>query len=130
MISFLKLTQLAIALAVNGLFLIIYPGIMVFFAMGMGTIYVLVSIGAILENRFAIWAALILSCFTAVLSAMGVNRFLRNGFDYLTGTFEQTSYFYFPPYLFLAISIGSTVVVVAYFASWNWLISSQLRETK
>lgn len=130
MISFLKFTQLTIAIAVNVLFLLIYPGVMVFFAIGVGIIYVLVSIGAILENRFAIWAALIFSAFTAVLSAIAVNRFLRNGFDLLIGTFEQTSDFYLPPYLFLAISIGAAVVVVAHFACWRWLISSQLEETK
>ncbi|GJM12648.1 MAG: hypothetical protein DHS20C12_10510 [Pseudohongiella sp.] len=130
MITFLKLTQLTTAFAVIALFLLIYPGIMALFATGVGIIYLLVSIGAILENRFAIWSALIFSVFTAALSAMGVNQFLRNGFDFLTGISGQTNNFDLIPYLFLAISIAATVVVVAHLASWHWLVSGHLKETK
>jgi len=129
MITFLKSAQLAIAFAVIALFWLIYPGMMVVFASGVGMIYVAASVGALLENRIAIWAAFVFSTITAILSAFGVNRFLQNGFDFLAGTFDESGEFYPPPYLFLAISIGAALVVIAHLASWRWMVSGHSKET-
>lgn len=128
MITFLKSVQLIVAFAVVVLFWLIYPGIMVIFASAMGMIYVVASIGAILEYRTAIWAAFVCSVIAAVLSAFGAIRFLRNGYDFLEGTFDQTVGFYVIPYLFLAISIGAALVVIAHLASWRWMVPAQSKE--
>lgn len=122
MITALKYTQLAIAFAVIALFWMIYPGVMVIFASAAGFCYVLASIGAIRDCRIAIWLAFVFSMVTAVLSALAVNRFLRNEFDFMTGNFSQYSGIYLPPYLFLAISISSTFVVIMHLVSWRWMI--------
>jgi hypothetical protein len=122
MITFLKSAQLVIAFAVIALFWLIYPGIMMVFASGVGMIYVAASIGALLENRIAIWAAFVFSTVAAILSAFGVTKFLRNGFDFLAGTFDATGDFYLLPYFFLAISIGAALVVIAHLASWRWMV--------
>jgi hypothetical protein len=129
MITFLKSVQLIVAFAVVVLFWLIYPGIMVIFASAVGMIYVAASIGAIFEYRTAIWAAFVFSAIAAVFSAFGVNRLLRNGFDFLEGTFDQTGGFYLTPYLFLAISIGAALVVIAQLASWRWMVPGQSKES-
>jgi hypothetical protein len=129
MITFLKSAQLVTAFAVVALFWLIYPGIMVILASGVGLIYVAASIGAILENRLAIWTAFVFSAIAAIFSAFSVHQFLRNGFDFLAGTFDQTDVFYLPPYLFLAISIGATLVVIAHLTSWRWMVPGQPKET-
>ena len=129
MISLLKSTQLVIAIAVIALFWLIYPGIMMVFASGAGIIYVAASIGALFENRIAIWTAFVFSTVTAILSALGVTRFLRSGFDFLAGKFDETGDIYLLPYLLLAISIGAALVVIAHLASWRWMVSGQPKET-
>jgi hypothetical protein len=128
-ITFLKFAQLAISLGVIVLFWNIYPGIMLILASAVGMIYLAASIGAILDNRIAIWVAFVFTTIAAVLSALGVNRFLRNGFDFLAGNFEQQGAFYLPPYLFLVISLGATSVVIAHLASWRWMAPAQPKGT-
>jgi len=128
MVTLLKATQLAISVVV-ALFMLFYPGIMVVLTSAVGMTYAAASIGAILDNRIAIWVAFVFSTITAVLSVYGVSRFLRNGFDFLAGNFGQLSGFYYPPYLLLAISLGAAFVVIAHLTSWRWMVSGQLKDT-
>jgi hypothetical protein len=128
-ITFLKSAQLLISLGVIVLFWQVYPGILVVLASAVGMIYVAASIGAVLDNRIAIWVAFIFTTIAAVLSALGVNRFSQKGFDFLVGNFEQQGDFYFPPYLFLIISLGAASVVIAHAASWRWMVRAQSNGT-
>jgi len=129
MIKFLKSAQLAIALGVILLSWSIYPGVMAFFASAIGLIYVAVSVGAFQEKRIPIWIAFAFSTVVAVVSALGVNRFLRNGFDFVAGNFPHGGGVYLPPYLFLAISITSMLVVIAHLISWRWLVGGETENT-
>ena len=95
---------------------------MVVFASVVGLCYMVAAIGAIRDNRVAIWFAFAFSILTAILSSLGVNRFLRNGFDFLAGNWGKHGEFYFHPYLFLIISLGSIFVVIMHFVSWRWMI--------
>ncbi len=122
MITFLKFFQLAISFGVIILFWLIYPGVMVIFASAAGLCYLFASIAAICDNRIAIWFAFVFSIVTAVLATLGVYRFLQNGFDFLSGNFNQHNGFYLHPFLFLVISLGATLVVILHLASWRWMI--------
>jgi len=125
----LKSCQLAVSLAVIGLIWLIYPGAMVIFTGAVGLAYLAASFGAIRDNRIAIWAALAFSVVTAVLTALGVSRFTRNGFDFLAGNFDQHSGIYLLPYVFLAISIGAVLVVALHLVSWRWVLRGSQNET-
>ena len=129
MIRFLKSSQLVVSLGVIGSFWLIYPGAMVIFASAVGLAYTAASVGAIRDHRIAIWVAFVFSIVTAVLAALGVNRFMRNGFDFLAGNFDQHSGIYLPPYLFLAISSGAALVVVLHLASWHWVVRGRQKDS-
>ena len=129
MIKFLKSAQLAISLGVIVLFWAIYPGIMAYFASAVGLIYVAVSVGAFQEKRIPIWIAFAFSTAVTVISVLGVNRFVRNGFDFMAGNFPNGAGVYLPPYLFLAISITSMLVVIAHVISWRWMVGRQTENT-
>ena len=101
---------------------------MVILASGVGLAYVAASFGAIRDNRIAIWAAFVFSVMTAVLAALGVRRFIRNGFDFLAGNFGEHSGIYLLPYVFLAVSIGAMLVVLLHLASWRWLLRGRRNE--
>jgi len=128
MITFLKTVQLAISFGVIALFWLIYPGVMLIFASAAGLCYVVTSIGAIHDNRIAIWLAFVFSTLTAIFAALGVNRYLRNGFDFLVGNFYEHSGIYLPPYLFLVISLGATLVVIVHVASWRWMVRGRRQD--
>jgi hypothetical protein len=123
MISILKAAQLALSLGAIVLVWVVFPGLMVIIATAIGIIYVAAAIGAILDYRMAIWAAFVFSIITAAYSIYGVIQFSRNGFDFLTGNFDQHGGFYFYPYMFLAISLGAGFVVIANLVSWHWMVS-------
>ena len=122
MVKTLKLIQLAIPIEAIVLFWLIYPGVMVIFASGVGVLYLLASIGSLRDNRVAIWLAFVFSTLTAIFSSLGVNRFLLNGFDYFTGDFQRHGAFYFPPYLLMIISLCSILVVIMHLVSWRWMM--------
>lgn len=103
--------QLLIALSVVGLFGLIYPGVMAIVATGVALVYVAVALGALRGNRVAGWAAFVFSLATAVLATAAVLRFIGNGFSYPSGNFELHDGVYWPPYAFLAIAIGASLVV-------------------
>ena len=96
---------------------------MVIFATAAGLFYVAAAVGAFFDMKIAIWLAFLFSILTAVLSTMGVSRFLRNNFDFISGNFDGLSGVYLPPYLFLAIPLVSTLVVLMHLASWRWTVS-------
>lgn len=104
--------QLAVSLAVTGLFWMIYPGVMVILAMAVGLTYVTASIGALRGSRLGGRVALALTLATAVLAALAVSRFVGNGFSYSSGNFDQQDGIYWLPYAFLAITIGAVLVLV------------------
>ncbi|MCJ7591061.1 MAG: hypothetical protein MUO51_06875, partial [Woeseiaceae bacterium] len=70
-----------------------------------------------------------LSVVTTVATIYGVSRFVRNGFDFLAGNFSQHSGFYFPPYLLLALSIVTSIVVIGHLVSWRWMVSGRSKDT-
>lgn len=102
---------------------------MAIFASAVGLVYLAASLGAIRDNRIAIWIAFAFTVVTAVLSALGVSRFTRNGFDFLAGNFDQQSGIYLPPYVFLAISIGAVLVVALHLVCWRWLLRGRRNES-
>ena len=122
LITFLKSCQLVVSIAVIGSIWLIYPGAMVIFASAVGLAYLAASFGAFHDNRIAIWVAFAFSVATAVLAALGVSRFIRNGFDFLAGNFDQQSGIYLPPYVFIAIAIGAVLVVALHLVSWRWVL--------
>ncbi len=128
-ITSLKSAQLAISVGVIGLLWLIYPGAMVIFATAAGLCYVLVAVGAFFDVKIAIWLAFMFSILTAVLSTLGVSRFLRNDFDFIGGNFSGLSGVYLPPFIFLAISLLSTLVVLMHLASWRWMVSGSRFDT-
>lgn len=87
------------------------------------------AVGAIFNVKIAIWLAFLFSILTAILSTLGVRRFLRNGFDFVGGNFDGLSGIYLPPYFFLVISIASTLVVFMHLASWQWTVSGSRCKT-
>lgn len=95
---------------------------MVVFASIVGFFYVAAAIGSMRDSLAAIWVAFAFSTLTAVLSTLGVNRFLTSGFNFLAGNWGQHDGFYFYPYLFIIISFGSIAVVILHIASWKWMI--------
>jgi len=129
LIAFLKLVQLAISVGVIGLFWLIYPGAMVILSIAAGLCYVAAAVGAFFDVKIAIWLAFLFSILTAVFSTLGVSRFLRNDFDFIGGNFDGLSGMYLPPYLFLVISLVSTLAVLMHLASWRWTVSGSQFET-
>jgi hypothetical protein len=121
MIRALKSIQLVVSIGVIILFLMIYPGVMVVFACMVGCFYVAAAIGSMRDSLPAIWVAFAFSLLTAILSTLGVMRFLTNGFDFLAGNWGQYGGLYFHPYLFVIISFGSIAVVILHLLSWKWM---------
>ena len=106
-----RIIQLLVSVSIVGLFWLIYPGSMVIVATGVALVYVAAAVGALRDNRVAGWAAFVFSLATGVLATTAVLRFIRNGFSYATGDFELHDGIYWPPYAFLAIAAGATIVV-------------------
>ena len=129
MVRFLKSAQLAMSLSVTALLSTIYPGIMALFAGIVGLVYVGASVGAFQEKRIFIWIAFAFSSAVAVLSVLGVNRFVQNGFDYMTGNFPHEADVNFLPYLVLTIAMASSLVCVAHVISWRWMFGRQVERT-
>lgn len=107
-----NIIQLLVAVAVIGLFFLIYPGVMVLFASAVGLVYVAAAVGALRGSRVAGWIATGFSAATALLATLGVFRFVGNGFGFLSGNFDSAEGIYWVPYAFLAIAISATLVVV------------------
>ena len=107
-----KTIQLLVSLSVVGLFWLIYPGVMVLFASAVGLVYVAAAVGALLGNHLASQIAFALSLVTAILTTLGVLRFISNGFSYVSGNFEPHDGIYWPPYAILAVALGTALVVV------------------
>lgn len=120
---------MAVSLSVTGLIWLIYPGAMAIFASAAGLIYVAASFGAIRDNRIAIWVAFVFSVVTTMLAALAVSRFMRSGFDFIAGNYDQHSEVYLPPYGFLAISIIAILVVILHLAFWRWTIQGRQNES-
>ncbi len=125
MISILKSIQLIASIGVTVTILLIYPGIMAVFLSAVGFCYMLVAVAAIGNNLVAIWLAFLFSALTAVLSLLGVIRFLSNGFNYLAGNWQSYDEFYFVPYLFLIIFLLSGLAVILHIVSWKWMIKGK-----
>jgi len=125
MISILKAIQLTAAISITVSMLLIYPGVMAFFASSVGFCFIFAAVGAICNNRVAIWLAFLFSVLSAILSLVGFNRFLNNGFNYLGGNWESHGGFYFVPYLFLLILILSASVVILHILSWKWMVQGK-----
>ena len=126
MISVLKSTQFVTSIIVAVSFWLIYPGVMVFFASIVGLCYMMTAIGAIFENRIAIWFAFAFSVLSSILSSFGVARFIQGNFDFSVGNWGMSDEFYVHPYLFVIISLMSTVVVIMHLLSWQWMIKGSL----
>ena len=107
-----NIIQLLVAVAVIGLFFLIYPGVMVLFASAVGLVYVAAAVGALRGSRVAGWIATGFSAGTALLATLGVFRFVGNGFGFLSGNFDSVEGIYWVPYAFLTIAISATLVVV------------------
>ena len=118
----LKFIQLAVSITVSVLFWLIYPGVMALFASIVGICYIVASLGAIRDFRVAICLAFVFTTLTAGFSWLAVYRFVGNGFDFLAGNFAEINGIYFPPYLILFISLGSSLVVITHLVSWWWKI--------
>ncbi len=123
MIATLKSLQIVCSLEVIVLFGVVYPGVMKYFAMAVGLVYLLAAIGAAIDTRVAIWAALSFSTLTALLAALGVARFVGNGFDYLTGGFSGSPGLYWLPYLLLLLTVLSAAVVALQALAWRWVVT-------
>ena len=126
MIKALKSIQFMTSVTVTALFWLIYPGVMVLLASIVGLCYMMTAIGAIFENRIAIWFAFAFSVLTSILSSFGVARFVRGSFDFSVGNWGMSDEFYVHPYLFVIISLMSTVVVIMHLLSWQWMIKGSL----
>jgi hypothetical protein len=129
LIAFLKSAQLAVSVGVVALFWLIYPGVMVIFATAVGLCYVVAAVGAFFDIRITIWLAFLFSILTAVISTLGVSRFLRSNFDFIGGNFDGLSGVYLLPYLFLAVSLISTLVVLMHLVSWRWTVTGTRFDT-
>jgi hypothetical protein len=121
MISILKLIQLTVSIGVTVSILLIYPGVMAFFASTVGFCYVFAALAALRNNLVGIWLGFLFSALTTILSLVGVSRFLSSGFNFLAGSWESNGEFNFVPYLFLIISLLSSSVVVLHVVSWKWM---------
>ena len=108
---------------------LIYPGAMAIFGSAIGLAYLAASIGAIGDNRVAIRVAFAFSVVTALLATLGGTRFMRNGFDFLAGAFDQRSGVYLLPYVFLTISIAAVLVVALHLACWRRVLRGRQNET-
>jgi hypothetical protein len=106
-----KIFQLLVSLSVVGLFWLIYPGIMVLIASAVALLYVAAAVGALRGHYAAGRVAFVGSLATAILATVAVLRFVGNGFSYRLGNFELHDGVYWPPYAFLAIAIGASLVV-------------------
>ena len=125
MISTLKFIQLTASISVIVSILLIYPGVMAFFASSVGFCYMFATFGAIRNNLVAIWLAFLFSALTTILSLVGVSRFLSSGFNYLAGNWESNGEFHFIPYLFLITSLLSGSVIILHIVSWKWMIQGK-----
>ena len=123
LVATIKSVQLATSVGVVILFWLIYPGVMAMFATAVGMVYVGASIGAIFNFRIAIWFGLLFSILTAILSTLGVSQFVRHGFNFGAGNFDGLSGIYFPPYVFLILSLASTLLGLLHVVSWRWTLS-------
>jgi hypothetical protein len=126
-IRLLKAVQVAVSVTVIALVWLIYPGVLV----AVGTVtavgYLAVCLLAAADSRIGIWLAFLFTGLTAVLSTLGVARFLRSGFDFLGGSYESHSELYAVPYLFLVTSLGSIFVVALHAACWRWALFGRHR---
>tara|TARA_R110002049_G_scaffold119755_2_gene274069 strand:- start:179 stop:520 length:342 start_codon:yes stop_codon:yes gene_type:complete len=98
---------------------LIYPGVMAIFASAVGSIYLLASLGAMRDYRFAVWISFAFSVATAILAMLSVVVFVQNGFDFLSGSFAQQDGIYLPPYIFLTILVGAVLVVGLQLLYWG-----------
>jgi len=111
MIRATRIIQLVVSLSVVGLFWLIYPGVMLLVAAAVALLYVAAAVGALRGNYVAGRVAFVGSLATAVLATLAVLRFIANGYSYKSGNFELHDGVYWPPYAFLAIAIGASLVV-------------------
>jgi len=111
MIRATRIIQLLVSLSVVGLFWLIYPGVMLLVAAAVALLYVAAAVGALRGNYVAGWIAFVGSLATAVLATLAVFHFIANGYSYQSGNFELHDGVYWPPYAFLAIAIGASLVV-------------------
>jgi hypothetical protein len=126
-IQLLKAVQVAVSVVVMALVWLIYPGVLVAVATLVALLYLTACLFAAADRRIGIWSAFLFTGLTAVLSTLGVSRFLRSGFNFLSGSYESYSEFYAVPYLFLVTSVGSILVVVLHAACWRWLVFGRQR---
>ena len=111
MIRATRIIQLLVSLSVVGLFWLIYPGVMLLVAAAVALLYVAAAVGALRGNYVAGWVAFLGSLATAILATLAVLRFIANGFSYPWGNFDLHDGVYWPPYAFLAIATGASLVV-------------------
>ncbi len=114
-----RIAQLIVALAILGLPCLIYPGVMVLFAIAPGLVYVAAAVAALRGSKLASQIAFTLSLATTIIAVFAVLRFMGNGFNYWSGNFQSHDGIYWPPYTFLAVAIGATLVVVLHLISWR-----------
>ena len=110
--------QRAVAQPVAGIAIVtgwlIYPGVMVLPATVIGACYMAAAVLALADRRSAIWTASLFTTLAAVLATLAVVQFQQSGFSFLSGSHEFHRQFYAVPYLFLLMSIGSSLAVVLY----------------
>jgi hypothetical protein len=127
-IRLLKTVQVAVAVVVIVLVWLIYPTVLFAVAIAVAVGYLTACLFAAGDSRIGIWLAFLFTGLTAVLSTLSVSRVLRNGFDFLSGTYESHSeLFDAVPYLFLATSLGSIFVVGLHVACWRWVLYGRQR---
>lgn len=122
MIAALKALQLATSIAFTVLVVVVYPGAMLVIPGGVGLAYVAAAALAIADYRIGIWLGFAFSVLAAAFADYGVYRYVRNGFDFLSGAYRGFGTVHWPPYLFLLVAAGATVVVLLHAPAWRWLL--------
>lgn len=122
MIASVKIIQLLTSVAFVALVWMVYPGGTALLATGVALAYVAAAVLAMLDYRVGIWLAFVFSLLTAAFTSYGVYRYVRNGFDFLTGTYGRLDDAYLPPYLFVLVASGSIAVVLMHAKAGRWLL--------
>lgn len=125
MLKLLKVLQLLTAVGLVGLGWLVYSDGSIAFATAASLCYVVAAVLAMLDVRIGIWVAFVCSLLTTAFAGYGVYRYVRNGFDFLTGQLASLGRAYLPPYLFLLVAVLGLVVVLLYLVQGRWLVGGR-----
>ncbi len=122
MLATLKALQLVTSVGLVGVVWMVYPGSTLVLVTVVGACYVGAAVLAALDYRIGIWLAFAFSVLTAAFAGYGVYRYVRNGFDFLRGTYGRLDETYLPPYLFALVAACAVAVVLLHLKAWRWLL--------